>query len=237
MPKSEDYRRFVCVVVGENPQEVIAKYNATLEVPSYIKYKVAYEDGIPIEANHILRAETERIIRVDVYYEKNISNDDLPDTEQTLNFETTINFTQATSSAVEKPIYRYTTGTTERQIGSEFQSDSNTYNSLLVARTYFPHDFALRYLIDDGIIMESAVAIMNSAGDIFIIGGDNGAAYDDNAAALQKIFTTCSTNSGGIICTKTGLFASALRSGEITVGDGSWYCAIDINGKSSCNQD
>lgn len=55
MPKSEDYRRFVCVVVGENPQEVIAKYNATLEVPSYIKYK--RKDAAKLQRDRILVLE------------------------------------------------------------------------------------------------------------------------------------------------------------------------------------
>ena len=35
----EDYRHFVCIVAGENPEEMIKEYDASVEVKPYVKFK------------------------------------------------------------------------------------------------------------------------------------------------------------------------------------------------------
>lgn len=49
MMNSDDYRHFVCIVAGDNPDELLAPYNKSLKVPPYVVYQYADAEKIKQE--------------------------------------------------------------------------------------------------------------------------------------------------------------------------------------------
>ena len=43
---TDDYRHYVCIVAGENPEKMIRHYDATIEVAPYVKYKKGDADKL-----------------------------------------------------------------------------------------------------------------------------------------------------------------------------------------------
>ena len=72
-------------------------------LPSYLEYKVSYDDGIDIAPNHLLAANTSEKYKVHVGYKKDINISDIPATPQTLNFSFSVTYVQSDSNAV-KPV-------------------------------------------------------------------------------------------------------------------------------------
>ena len=68
-------------------------------LPSYLNYTVSYYAGDDIEERHLLAANTTETYRVRVEYNKDISANDLPTTDQNLSFSFSVNYVQSTSSA------------------------------------------------------------------------------------------------------------------------------------------
>lgn len=52
---TDDYRHFVCIVAGDNPEELIKPYSKSNKVPYYVKYK--YEDRKKLLENDIQLTE------------------------------------------------------------------------------------------------------------------------------------------------------------------------------------
>ena len=77
-------------------------------LPNYLEYSVSYSDGIAIQNNHLLEAGKTETYKVRAGYKKDITKDDLPSTEQTLNLSFSVTYVQSDSSAVPKPEIVYT---------------------------------------------------------------------------------------------------------------------------------
>ena len=69
-------------------------------LPSYLEYKVSYDDGVDIAPNHLLEAGTSEKYKVHVGYKKDISESDMPTTEQNINIDFQIIYKQSDSNAV-----------------------------------------------------------------------------------------------------------------------------------------
>ena len=72
-------------------------------LPSYLEYKVSYEDGVDIAPNHLLEAGTSEKYKVHVGYKKDINVSDIPATPQTLNLSFSVTYVQSDTSAVPVP--------------------------------------------------------------------------------------------------------------------------------------
>ena len=72
-------------------------------LPSYLEYKVSYEDDIDIAPNHLLAANTSEKYKVHVGYKKDISSTDIPSTPQTLNLSFSVTYVQSDTSVVPVP--------------------------------------------------------------------------------------------------------------------------------------
>ena len=70
-------------------------------LPNYLEYNVTYSDGIAIQNNHLLEAGKTETYKVRVGYKKDITKDDLPSTEQTLNLTFSVTYVQADENAVK----------------------------------------------------------------------------------------------------------------------------------------
>ena len=73
-------------------------------LPNYLEYSVSYFDGVTIQNNHLLEAGKTETYKVRVGYKKDITKDDLPSTEQTLNLSFSVTYVQADDNAV-KPVH------------------------------------------------------------------------------------------------------------------------------------
>ena len=72
-------------------------------LPNYLEYSVSYSDGIAIQNNHLLEAGKTETYKIRAGYKKDITKDDLPSTEQTLNLTFSVTYVQSDTSAVPVP--------------------------------------------------------------------------------------------------------------------------------------
>ena len=72
-------------------------------LPSYLEYKVSYDDGVDIAPNHLLAANSSEKYKVHVGYKKDISVSDIPATAQTLNLSFSVTYVQSDTSVVPVP--------------------------------------------------------------------------------------------------------------------------------------
>lgn len=84
-------------------EEISSKLNGVTitNLPTYLNYTISYSDGAQLKNNQLLAAGTTETYKVRIEYKKNISASDLPTTNQSLSFEFSVKYRQATSSAIE----------------------------------------------------------------------------------------------------------------------------------------
>ena len=74
-------------------------------LPNWLEYSVTYEDGAPIQNNHILNAGDKETYKVRIRYNDNISPSDLPSENQPINAEISIEIGQKDESGVPPAHY------------------------------------------------------------------------------------------------------------------------------------
>ena len=79
-------------------------------LPNYLEYNVSYFDGLPIERNQLLEAGEKETYKVRVGYKSDITKDDLPSTEQTLNLSFSVVYVQSDDGSVPVRITQFKTG-------------------------------------------------------------------------------------------------------------------------------
>ena len=143
-------------------------------LPSYLEYKVSYEDGVEIAPNHLLAANSSEKYKVHVGYKKDISATDIPNTAQTLNLTFSVTYVQSDSNAIAKPEpYVYTVNKYDRSVTNpkynavwlnqafpatitKYQTASEALAAIKTASTK-DLPFYLKHKIEDGIVTESYV--------------------------------------------------------------------------------
>ena len=71
-----------------------------ITLPAYLNYSITYSDGTPLQANQELKANTTETYKVRVEFKKDITNEQLPESTQTLNLSFTVTYKQATEDAI-----------------------------------------------------------------------------------------------------------------------------------------
>ena len=84
---------------------VASKLNDTVitTLPAYLDYSVSYSDGVAISPNQLLKAGQSETYKVRVEFKKDIENNELPTTAQTLTFHFEVIYVQADDTAVKVP--------------------------------------------------------------------------------------------------------------------------------------
>ena len=143
-------------------------------LPSYLEYKVSYDDGVDIAPNHLLASGTSEKYKVHVGYKKDISVSDIPEGAQTLNLSFSVTYVQSDSNVVDKPeSYVYTVNKFDSNVtnpkwnsvwlNQTFPTGITKYqtpNEVLAAlATASSQDlpFYLKHKIENGIVTESYV--------------------------------------------------------------------------------
>ena len=85
---------------------MIESFSSTLNgesisnLPDCLTYSVTYFDGVAIAANQLLAANSIEKYKVKVEFREDVDENDLPDSNQTLNFAFSVNYIQANNNAV-----------------------------------------------------------------------------------------------------------------------------------------
>ena len=102
-----DYYEFTVDVVNSGSidamiESVTSKMNDVeiVSLPNYLDYFVTYQNGVDIQPFQELRSGTTETLIVRVEYKRDVNSEDLPTTDQDLNMEFKINYTQATQDAI-----------------------------------------------------------------------------------------------------------------------------------------
>ena len=139
-------------------------------LPDYLNYTVTYSDGVELEPNHQLLANTTEKYKVRIEYRTDIELNQLPATNQTLSLQFTVTYRQATSSSVEVPHPEYTytanlyNGEGSIYIGqampnniTQYTSASDALAALRLATSNNNINFYLKHIVSEGIVEESYV--------------------------------------------------------------------------------
>ena len=172
-----DYYEFtVDAVNGGSIDAMIDTINSKLNgvtittLPAYLNYTVTYSDGVELEQNHQLLANTTEKYKVRIEYRTDINANQLPATNQTLSLQFTVTYRQATSSSVEVPHPEYTytanlyNGEGSIYIGqampnniTQYTSASDALAALRLATSNNNINFYLKHIVSEGIVEESYV--------------------------------------------------------------------------------
>ena len=224
-------------------------------LPDCLSYSATYSDGITIDTNHILAANSSVTYKIRVEFKEDIDEEDLPDSNQTLSFAFGINYIQKTSSGIPRPTPQqlFTISDTNNYIGQALPNVT-TYNTYQEAVTAFGHDFFLKHSIVNNIVTESYVGFvkggtayyLRGAGATYNAQGDyyenDSIYYEANKATLLSAFgsgncstdISCGDNCIYTNCSASGLLASADSRGAVRAGGGGWDCAVRDGGSSGC---
>ena len=74
-----------------------------ITLPAYLNYSITYSDGVPLQKNQELKANSSETYKVRIEYKRDIEASQLPETTQTLNLSFSVTYKQATDDAVSVP--------------------------------------------------------------------------------------------------------------------------------------
>ena len=69
-------------------------------LPAYLNYSITYSDGVPLQKNQELKANSTETYKVRIEYKRDIEANQLPENTQTLNLSFSVTYKQATDAAI-----------------------------------------------------------------------------------------------------------------------------------------
>lgn len=266
LDKPGDYYEFTVDVVNAGTidamiESIDSKLNGTTitTLPAYLNYSVTYSNGTPIEQNHQLIHNTSEKYKVRIEYNRDINANQLPTSNQTLNLELTVTYTQADENAteVDHSIYLYRFNNNEVHIGNNISSLGTYYTSAEEVMSISGRPFFLRNSINNNQVEINAIGFSRNGHIYYLLGkklsntgvgyGSN-PYYESNKIALNNIFGSenCSeTQNGGMpiySCGRAiengnpGIWLNAYTNafGDTGLTDLDYYCDIYSDGTSIC---
>ena len=173
-------------------------------LPDYLSYTVTYEDGVELEPNHLLAANSTETYKINIKYRDDIELNQIPASNQSLSLQFTVTYRQANENAeeVEHAVTKYTVNRYDSSlpnnnsvlIGQAMPNGITQYNSASDAMAAFENrPFYLKHTVQGGVVTESyvefivtsAMASSNqgmTAGTYALRGLDT---YDENASSTN----------------------------------------------------
>ena len=131
-----DYYEFTVDVVNAGSidgmiEEISSKINGSeiTEIPTYLEYRISYNDGVEINQKHILKTNDTETYKIHIEYKKDINTTDLPENSETTNFEFEVTYTQADETSIPVP-HPLPINTVELGDYVYLQPDATTYTVL-----------------------------------------------------------------------------------------------------------
>ena len=137
-------------------------------LPDYLSYTVTYEDGVELEPNHLLAANSTETYKINIKYRDDIELNQIPASNQSLSLQFTVTYRQANENAeeVEHAVTKYTVNRYDSSlpnnnsvlIGQAMPNGITQYNSASDAMAAFENrPFYLKHTVQGGIVTESYV--------------------------------------------------------------------------------
>ena len=206
-------------------------------LPNYLEYSVTYNDDRGIYSKQKLSSNAKETYKIHIGYKKDVVASDLPTTDQNLALSFTANFTQADSTAQTRLLY---------YIPSPCMAMMNPENELpepVITETQPSSDKTPYLAIEYGNGNVARIGMMVSLSnqehiETFLIGADNGKAYEYNKNLLVSKCQngTIEYSENGVNCTQGGNLTSVRKNGYIKLVEmtGSYTCIINEDGTYSC---
>ncbi len=107
LDKPGDFYEFTVDAVNEGTIDgmidVISSKLNNVEIttlPAYLNYSITYSDGVPLQKNQELKANSSETYKVRIEYKRDIEASQLPETTQTLNLQFTVKYKQADDNVI-----------------------------------------------------------------------------------------------------------------------------------------
>ena len=206
-----DFYEFTVDAVNDGTLDgMIDSINSTINnqpisnIPNCLEYYVVYDDGLEIEANHLLKAGTSVKYKVYIGYRLDIDEDDLPSTDTTYNISLNINYKQANEDAVEKPYYIYTDD--YNAIGWNIKNIEITlFDNYMELINTTNRPFFFRLLIDNNIITDTDLGFVHDNQAYFLKAYMHDTdVYEENLAFIMNFIgmENCAKDYNTYICVK-----------------------------------
>ncbi len=137
--------------------------------------------------------------------------------------------------------YVYYTGISWKGVGDTITvNNTDTFDNYTDAVSTFGHSFFTAHIVDNNAITESYVGFVLNGTVYYLKGGDSGASYEANKAALTTAFgsSNCTdyTDYTSIYsCSASGLNANVYADGFVYVNADGQHCYVYDNGYSNCD--
>ena len=120
-------------------------------------------------------------------------------------------------------------------IGFSIEGGANSYNFQNVEDAVSASGFSTflrNSLVSTGI--QKKVGFIKNSNDYYLVGGDNGANYENNVAILDDVFDNCSLQGGTYTCEDDDFYVRAISSGIVIVENysnkGVFVCMVSSDG-------
>ena len=234
---------------------VISKLNGSVitTLPSYLEYYVTYADGIEVENNHLLSANSTEKYLVHIGYKLDIQANQLPATAQSLTLSFSVEYSQANGSAVTRDVYKYSNysnasyiGDVLFEVGSQPPAAVTLYNSPYDVVEEGVSTIFLRHKISDNKVVNSRVGYYIN-GRIYIVEARKYSELtqdEKNRIINSFVNGTCTDQSSILNCYYTGHAGISITSTNAFIDGGvngvPWFCGVGFNddlNKAACGSD
>ncbi len=227
-------------------------------LPDYLKYKVTYNDGVPLSENHQLLHNTTETYKVKIEYRTDIEVNQLPATDQTLNLQFTVTYRQATDDSTLVRSYLYEANKHDVHVGDDMSTIVPYYTTYQDVVNNTGHNIFVRHLISNNKVVRNEVGFIYNNNAYYLIGdGENcsynavtdsydcttaSQYYEQNKQTLQNVFGSSNCSEGemydngpiGYSCYVLGFHYSASSQGNVSVYSDPWTCGAGTNNSSGC---
>ncbi len=209
----------------------------TQEQANYFKYDVVYSDNTSINQNDPLNAGVTETIKIRFEY-KSLGNTSLyPADDVNFDFSVSIDYIQGNGNSINGDIFTVSNDDTS-QIGSHFPPNLQFYNNYQSAINSFGHDFFVKSVVSNNIVMESYIGFVLNNNVYYIRGGDE-SDYDNNKNLLNNAFgiSNCDEYIDAETqydCQAGDIIIECYSNGDIMIYDYYANCVITQSGGFGC---
>ena len=212
-----DYFEFTVDVVNAGTvdamiEDIVTKINDTdiSNMPSYLDFSILYSNGVAILDNQLLEHGKSLSLKVKVEFLYDIELEDLPESNITHNFTTSLKYKQADDNAVivEKAFYTVNFLNNTMYFGQAIPNGTPLFNTYKEALNSFDNIFFFKVVLDDNDKIKRAfLGFEYNNKDYYLEADDDPEIYENNKRIATELFgSDCYQSSEGtFLCSPVNL--------------------------------
>lgn len=211
-------------------KKVLNSSNVEITLPNYLIYEVTYIDNIPIEANQLLKANTQETIKVRVEYKMDISEDDLQTTNTSIKFRVGLSYKQSSPDNVNSfRSYAYSNSGTAlfKMDISELEYVENIEEEMLIGSET---SFFIKHTLYNNKIYDMELGFYHN-NNIYYLSTFDKSEYEEKKQYLNNIFGNdhCASYVYSYDCSNGTITVSVFIDGSVRVTseNNSYICEIE----------